>query len=434
MARKLEVELNAKSNADVVFGRAQRAASKFAGEIGQRVMGAVAPMILFDKSMGMLTGAIDKYADANARARKLGVPFSEFFQLSEALDDAGISEETTAKAIKEMSIVLAEAQGGAENQTKALKDLGFTQEQISKGAINVVDLFMRLADATKAARSEAERNNVVLTILGKKTGPELANALSAGSTELRKNMASTGNVTDDMGQRAEDARLYFRNLGDEFQMMLMDLYKWNTEMSTSKKRLDVMNEAMKTVKEGKLDDAAASQVLAKALMEQASALGMTTDQMLKDLQKSNSELAKFYKEAQTKSGINLITNSWGFDPVDPQRGMSLFDSVIAKTKEILDLRKKAAAADSTSNPQFQQFGATTMQALGGGYANARAGGSMNQPIGAMTGTIPMLPSTTSPTTPAEQIFQDIRSLVNTINGKIETPSTNQTNKSFRLTP
>jgi len=75
-----------------------------------------------------------------------------------------------------------------------------------------------------------------------------------------------------------------------------------------------------------------------------------------------------------------------------------------------------------------------MQALGGGYANARAGGSMNQPIGAMTGTTPMLPSTTSPTTPAEQIFQDIRSLVNTINGKIETPSTNQTNKSFRLTP
>ena len=186
MARKLEVELNAKSNADVVFGRAQRAASKFAGEIGNRVMGAVAPMVLFDKGMNLMTGAMDKYADANARARKLGVPFSEFFQLSEALDDAGISEETTAKAVKEMTIVLAEAQGGVETQVKALKDLGFTQEQISKGSINVIDLFMKLADATKSARSEAERNNVVLTILGKKTGPELANALSAGSSELRK--------------------------------------------------------------------------------------------------------------------------------------------------------------------------------------------------------------------------------------------------------
>jgi hypothetical protein len=96
----------------------------------------------------------------------------------------------------------------------------------------------------------------------------------------------------------------------------------------------------------------------------------------------------------------------------------------------LDLRKQAA--DVQSKPQFQQFGATTMQALGGGYANARAGGSMNQPIGAMAGTTPMLPGTTSPTTPADQIFQDIRSLVNTINGKIETPSSNQTRDSFRL--
>jgi hypothetical protein len=96
----------------------------------------------------------------------------------------------------------------------------------------------------------------------------------------------------------------------------------------------------------------------------------------------------------------------------------------------LDLRKQAA--DVQSKPQFQQFGATTMQALGGGYANARSGGSMNQPIGAMAGTTPMLPGTTSPTTPADQIFQDIRSLVNTINGKIETPSSNQTRSSFKL--
>lgn len=432
MARKLEVELNAKSNADVVFGRAQRAASKFAGEVGQRVMGAVAPMIVFDKTMGMLTGAIDKYADANARARKLGVPFSEFFKLSEALEDAGISEETTAKAVKEMSIVLAEAQGGAENQTKALKDLGYTQEQISKGAIDVVDLFMRLADATKAARSEAERNNVVLTILGKKTGPELANALSAGSAELRKNMANSADVTDDMGQRAEDTRRYFADMGDTFAQALMKLYKWNTEMGTSKDRLNGMNEAMKTVKEGKLDDATASGILARALTTQAEALGMSTEQMLNDLKKSNGELAKFYREAQSKKGIDLVTNSWGFDPVDPQRGMQLFDSVISKAKELLELRKKAAAADSTAKPQFTQFGATTMQALGGGYALGRSGGPQGQPIGAMTGTTPMLPGTTAPTTPADQIFQDIRSIVKTIGEKMETPSTNQTRPSFKL--
>ena len=427
MARKLEVELNAKSNADVVFGRAQRAASKFAGEIGQRIMGAVAPMVLFDKGMNMVTGAIDKYADANARARKLGVPFSEFFQLSEALDDAGVSEETTAKAVKEMAVVLAEAQGGAENQTKALKDLGYTQDQISKGAIDVVDLFMRLADATKAARSEAERNNVVLTILGKKTGPELANALSAGSAQLKKNMGEASKATDDMGQRAEDTRIFWRNLGDEAAYAGMSVLKFFAESATYRDRFIAMNEAMKTATQGKLDDAAASDLLARALIRQGEAQGMTVDQMVKDLKNGKGELADFYAATQS-----ALRSPIGRLPEDAERGQRLQAQVLEDAKKLLEARKKLSEAES--KPQFTQFSATTMQALGGGYANARAGGGMNQPIGALTGTTPMLPSTTAPTSPAEQIFQDIRSMVNSINGKIETPSTNQTNKSFRLSP
>jgi hypothetical protein len=423
MARKLEVELNAKSNADVVFGRAQRAASKFAGEIGQRVMGAIAPMVLFDKGMGLITGSIDKYADANARARKLGVPFSEFFKLSEALEDAGISEETTAKAVKEMSIVLAEAQGGAENQTKALKDLGYTQDQISKGAIDVVDLFMRLADATKAARSEAERNNVVLTILGKKTGPELANALSAGSAELKKNMAGASTATDELGERAEKTRIYWNNLKDDMAFGGMMILKTLQDMTTSIGRQNLMTETLNTATQAKLEDAKASEILAKSLLATGKVQEKTNEQMQKELA-TGGELVQFYKD--WAAGIAKSSPEAG------AKAKALTDQVIADAQKILDLRKQAA--DVQSKPEFQQFNATTMQALGGGYANARVGGSMNQPIGAMTGTTPMLPSTTSPTTPAEQIFQDIRSLVNTINGKIETPSTNQTNKSFRLTP
>ena len=421
MARKLEVELNAKSNADVVFGRAQRAASKFAGEIGSRIMGAVAPMVLFDKGMGMVTGAIDKYADANARARKLGVPFSEFFKLSEALEDAGISEETTAKAVKEMAIVLAEAQGGAENQTKALKDLGYTQDQISAGAIDVVDLFMRLADATKAARSEAERNNVVLTILGKKTGPELANALSAGATELRKNMGEASKATDDMGQRAEDMRIFFDNMKDTGQGWIMETLRGLQNMATSIGRQDAMTEALNSTTMAKLEDAEASKILAKSLLDTGKVQNKTINQMQQELA-TGGELVQFYKDWAT--GIAKSSPEAG------AKAKALTDQVIADAKKILDLRKQTAEVQS--KPQFTQFGATTMQALGGGYAQGRSGGPMNQPIPAMAGTTPMLPGTTAPTSPAEQIFQDIRSLVNTINGKIETPSSNQTRPSFRL--
>lgn len=427
MARKLEVELNAKSNADVVFGRAQRAASKFAGEIGNRIMGAVAPMVLFDKGMGMMSGAMNKYADANIRARKLGVPFSEFFQLSEALDDAGVSEETTAKAVKEMTIVLAEAQGGVETQVKALKDLGFTQEQISKGSINVIDLFMKLADATKAARSEAERNNIVLTILGKKTGPELANALSAGSAELRKNMGEAANVTDDMGQRAEDQRRMWKDMEDGAHGYFSQFYKWMSESATYRDRWIAINEAMKSAKQGNVDNATASQMLAKALVEQGASLGMTTDQMLKDLKRGNGELAQFYSATQ-----NAFKSPLGRLPEDAKLGVQLTDQVLANAKKILEARKAAAAADSApKTAALTAFSATTMQALGGGYTagSASGGGPAGSPL---IGTTPLLPGVTAPTSPADQIFQDIRSMVNSINGKIETPSSNQTRSSFRL--
>ena len=420
MARKLEVELNAKSNADVVFGRAGRAANKFAGDIASRVMGAVAPMVLLDKGIGLITGSIDKYAEANIKARKLGVGFADFYQLSQALEDTGVSEETTAKAMKEMSIVMAEAQGGAEAQTKALKDLGFSQEQISGGAISVIDLFMRLADATKAARSEAEKNNMVLTILGKKTGPELANALSAGSSELKKNMGDASKATDDLGASAEETQKFWRNFQDDLAFGSMSILQGLQNMFSAGARADALNAAFKTVTQSKMDDAEAAGVLARTLIQLGAIQNMSARQMRKEL-----EVGGALNE-ELKKGANVWLTTRG----TKEEQIALTQQAIDKAKELLDARNKVNTTEK--KPEFQQFNATTMQALGGGYANARSGGPQNQPIGAMVGTSPLLPGATTTNSPAEQIFQDIRSIIKTIDGKIETPTTNQTRPSFRL--
>jgi len=422
MARKLEVELNAKSNADVVFGRAGRAANKFAGDVSARIMGAVAPMVLLDKGIGLMTSSVDKFAEANKRARKLGVGFADFYKLNQALEDSGVSEETTAKAMKEMSIVLAEAQGGAENQTKALKDLGYTQDQISGGAIDVIDLFMRLADATKNARSEAEKNNMVLTILGKKTGPELANALSAGSAELKKNMEGAGNITDKMGNDAEETQRQMRDLNDTFAAGAVSVWGWAKDLVTGPARLRAMKEAMETVTQGKLDDANATDLLAKELIKLGAVQNKSNRQMKQELE-NRGDLVDFYK--------TIAANPNVVGEEQAKRAGELQDKVIARAKELLDLKLKINATEA--KPGLTQFGATTMQALGGGYANAREGGMMNQPIAALGGTTPMLPNSTAPRlSESEQIFSDIRSMVKTIDGKIQTPSSNQTNPHFRL--
>ena len=95
------------------------------------------------------------------------------------------------------------------------------------------------------------------------------------------------------------------------------------------------------------------------------------------------ELADFYDATQS-----ALRSPLGNLPEDAARGQRLTKDVLDNARKILALRKEAAAADSTAKPQFTQFGATTMQALGGGYALNRSGGPMSQPIGAMTGTTP----------------------------------------------
>jgi hypothetical protein len=377
-------------------------------------------MVLLDKGIGLITGSIDKYAEANIKARKLGVGFADFYQLSQALEDTGVSEETTAKAMKEMSIVMAEAQGGAEAQTKALKDLGFSQEQISGGAISVIDLFMRLADATKAARSEAEKNNMVLTILGKKTGPELANALSAGSSELKKNMGDASKATDDLGASAEETQKFWRNFQDDLAFGSMSILQGLQNMFSAGARADALNAAFKTVTQSKMDDAEAAGVLARTLIQLGAVQNMSARQMRKEL-----EVGGALNE-ELKKGANVWLTTRG----TKEEQIALTQQAIDKAKELLDARNKVNTTEK--KPEFQQFNATTMQALGGGYANARSGGPQNQPIGAMVGTSPLLPGATTTNSPAEQIFQDIRSIIKTIDGKIETPTTNQTRPSFRL--
>ena len=169
------------------------------------------------------------------------------------------------------------------------------------------------------------------------------------------------------------------------------------------------------------DDRGFKRTTQAKLLDTGKVQNKTINQMQQELA-TGGELVQFYKDWAT--GIAKSSPEAG------AKAKALTDQVIADAQKILDLRKQTAEVQS--KPQFTQFGATTMQALGGGYAQGRSGGPMNQPIGAMTGTTPMLPGTTAPTSPAEQIFQDIRSLVNTINGKIETPSSNQTRPSFRL--
>jgi hypothetical protein len=261
---------------------------------------------------------------------------------------------------------------------------------------------------------------MVLTILGKKTGPELANALSAGSSELKKNMGDASKATDDLGASAEETKKFWRNFQDDIALGSMKILQGLQNMFTAGARADALNAAFKTVTQSKMDDAEAAGVLARTLIKLGEVQNMSASQMRKELEAGGA------LNEELKKGANVWLTTRG----TKEEQIALTQQAIDKAKELLDARNKVKTTEK--KPEFQQFNATTMQALGGGYANARSGGSQNQPIGAMVGTSPLLPGATTTNSPAEQIFNDIRSIIKTIDGKIETPTTNQTRPSFRL--
>ena len=96
MARKLELELQAKSNADVIFNRVQKASENFASDLAKRFTSAFGAMALVDKGLAMLDqgfqfigSSLKKYSDIADKAQKSGIDGEDFQRLAAAAEEIG---------------------------------------------------------------------------------------------------------------------------------------------------------------------------------------------------------------------------------------------------------------------------------------------------------------------------------------------------------
>jgi len=210
MARKLELDLVAKSNADVVLNRAKTAANNFATSLAGKFTAALGAAALLDRGLAMVGQAVDfvaqslkKYADIADQAQKSGMDGEDFQRLSHAADLAGVSMMVVGKAARELRILMKDAASGNQQAIDKLKALGFTTEQISSGTIKATDVFLQLAKAMEISGSDADKLTILTAIFGDKVSTDLLPLLDTTRQKLRETFGEAA-VMDNQALRDLD--------------------------------------------------------------------------------------------------------------------------------------------------------------------------------------------------------------------------------------
>ena len=180
MARKLELDLVAKSNADVVLNRVKTAANNFGADLTKKFMGAFGAMALLDRGLALVDAgfnfvinSLKEFADVADQAKRSGMTGEDYQRLSAAAKDTGVSMQTVTKASRELRIMMKEAASGNEVAAKKLKALGFTDEEVRGGTIKSIDVFLQLAKAMQTAGSDADKLAILTAIFGDKVSADL---------------------------------------------------------------------------------------------------------------------------------------------------------------------------------------------------------------------------------------------------------------------
>jgi hypothetical protein len=198
MARKLELDLVAKSNADVVLNRVQKASENFAADLTKRFTSAFGAMALFDKGLALaeaglhfVADSFKKYADIADQAQKAGMDGEDFQRLAAAAEEAGVSMQTVGKAARELRILMKDAASGNQLALEKLKALGYTEEQVRSGTIKTTDIFLQLAKAMEGATSDADKLAIMTAIFGDKVAADLLPLLDQTRAKLRQTFGDT---------------------------------------------------------------------------------------------------------------------------------------------------------------------------------------------------------------------------------------------------
>jgi hypothetical protein len=196
---------------DKATGTMQRA-EKSMGTFSQNVVGKFTMMAakaaVAYAAVTRLYNFISQSGDVADAAARLGLSVETFGRLKFAAEDYGASIENVAMALKDVNKLLDQAATKSGPDRQVLEALGFSQQEIADRAIKAEDVFARVAEAIREARSEEEKFAIASRIVGDRVAQAMVPVL-ANYDQFLKTSKEVGVVTNENAQAADELSARF---------------------------------------------------------------------------------------------------------------------------------------------------------------------------------------------------------------------------------
>jgi len=187
--QQLGFEVVGKSNASQVMGQAGKEADKLRdklakafdlkGALTNAFIGAFGAAALLNTAINTIKESFQNMADVADQSGKAGISAGEFYQLSVAAEQAGVSTKSLAKAIRELRFMMKDAQTDSVKMDALTKGLGYTEEQVRSGNIQAIDVYKRVAVALSQVSTDLEKTTLISKFFSNMTANEMLPVLEA---------------------------------------------------------------------------------------------------------------------------------------------------------------------------------------------------------------------------------------------------------------
>lgn len=212
MSRSLQFDIVANDKASAKLKDVENVASKFAKSVGGMVTGFFALENIIGRIISFGAETLNWASNLKDSAAAVGLTVTQFQQLQYAAGQAGVDVGQMQKAFLDLRKTMRDAQGGNAQAIAVFKALGYTNEQIASGNIDVMDAFLRVSKAISAASTEQEKFNIATAVFGDKVAMNLLKVLG-NYAELKQNIANTPLIGEGEAEKLD-------RLSDRYERLL----------------------------------------------------------------------------------------------------------------------------------------------------------------------------------------------------------------------
>ena len=171
MSRSIEFDIVANDKATGKLSGLKKELSDFGG----RIAGMFTATALLDRGLSMAAEGFSTFmqtlkdvGNLNDAAKAAGLTTGEYQRLAAAAQEAGLEQQAFMKGLKAVKEFIRDAQTEGSKQSKVLKVLGYTQEQVTSGNADAMEVMLKLSAAVEGADTAQQKYNVAASVLGTK--------------------------------------------------------------------------------------------------------------------------------------------------------------------------------------------------------------------------------------------------------------------------